>query len=164
MSDFMSDFIDGDVISYTPTDGRHCREGMAVVGRHPLSDFQRAIDTFWGSSGDQHILTNAELLTAELIFNVADYDEIDINSRHIAEAKWNTYATDDRQLITSQHGLQKRWFIRKGAEPSWDQQIINAREELDKALRESDSAVRNVGYRHAELSLLIDKSSREAHS
>lgn len=154
----MSDFIPGDVIRYTPGDGHHCREGMAIVAQ------QQAFDTFWSGYGDRHLLTADELATAELLFNLADFDELDGNSRHMNEAKWNTYATDDRQLVTSQHGLQKRWFIRKGAEPSWQQQIANAREELDKALRDADQAVRNVGYRHAELTLIIDKSSRAVAS
>lgn len=154
----------GDVLRYTPEDGRWCREGMALVSQYPSSSLLRAHDTYWGSSGDRHLLTDDELQTAELIFNVMDYDEIGSNSRHMDEAKWSTFAETDRQLITSQHGLQKRWFVRKGAEPSWEQQIKNARGALDEALREADAAVRNVGYRHAELTLLIDKASREARS
>lgn len=157
----MSNFIDGDVISYTPKDGHHCREGLAIVSQSPTVDESRAHDTFWAGFGDRHLLTADELATAELIFNVTNYLELDGNSRHINETKWNTFAVADRQVITSQHGLQKRWFIRKGAEPSWQQQIANARERLDEAICAADSAVRSVGYAHAELSILIYRAEAE---
>lgn len=147
----VTDFIDGDVITYR-SEERHCREGMAVVAR------QQAFDTFWSGGGDRHLLTADELATAELLFNLADFEELDSNSRHMSEAKWNTYATEDRQLITSQHGLQKRWFIRKGAEPSWEQQIANAREKLGKVTCAAESAIRQVGYAQADLTLVLFKA------
>ena len=124
----------GDVVRYYPED-RHCREGMAIVGER--SDGRVIlVDTFWGSMNDSHVLTDAEEATAELLFNKADYDEV---PRHMAYC-WKDYAPADRRAITSQHGLQRRLFIRKGATEDHATKVENAREKLAEAERDLESA------------------------
>lgn len=118
------------IYTYQPDDGRrHCREAMAYQ-----CDNGRLVDTFWGVPGDssvRHTLTDTELATAVPLFNTDDYDEID---RHMRDSStWESYAPTDRARITSQHGLQTRWFIRKGANPDLETMIGNAEEDLDRA-------------------------------
>ncbi|SII06995.1 Uncharacterised protein [Mycobacteroides abscessus subsp. abscessus] len=114
----------GHVVSYTPSN-TWCREGIAIVqDRIQLNGRYLMLDTYWGDT-EPSALSDAEADTAELMFKLADYDELDRHS-HSSKANWEKYAPADRQLITSQHGLQKRWFIRKGATPDWHTQIGNA--------------------------------------
>lgn len=107
------DVRENDVVRYVPErQSRWCRECLAVAvmwsGRLVL------VDTFWGLRySDDHVLTDAEASTAELVFNTDDYDELPQyggGSRDL----WERYAPADRERITSQHGLQARWFI-----PPW---------------------------------------------
>lgn len=141
----------GDVVQWAPAD-RHCREGTAVAraasdGRIKLSD------TFWGSY-EPHILTEDEAATAELLFNLADYDELDQYDKYGSAAKWEQYAPEDRQLITMQHGLQKRWFIRKGAQPDLPTRIANAERKLAERMAALESARRQVLWAEEELAEL----------
>lgn len=121
----MHNFRPNDVVRYRPSE-HHCREGIAIAKDYGSGVV--LVDTFWQSgSQHDHVLTENEVATIELIFNTDDYDELDrYNSS--SERLWNRYATSDRQVVTSQHGLQMRWFIRKGAFPDWNTQIANARE------------------------------------
>lgn len=145
------EFRPGDVVRYDLTE-RHCREGMAIAyERHGKVIL---LDTFWGGYGDRHMLTDDEIATAELIFNVNDYDELDEYSRS-SPAAWSKYAPADRQLITSQHGLQKRWFTRKGAVEDWPTQIDNARSELEERESEAASASRRVEWARNDLASVI---------
>ena len=125
----------GTVVRYRPDPSRHdpawCREGMAIAD----SD-GRLFDTYWGSMSEAHRLQPVELDTIEILFNVNDYDELD-RYAHGSKAKWETYHPDDRRYVTSQHRLQCRWFVRKGASPDLATQIENARE----AVREADEKV-----------------------
>lgn len=121
----MSTFRPNDVVRYRSAE-HHCREGVAIA-KDCGSSFV-LVDTFWQSgSHEDHVLTESEIATTELVFNMEDYDELD-RYMSSSEGLWNKYATSDRQVVTSQHGLQKRWFIRKGASPDWDTQIENARQ------------------------------------
>lgn len=129
----------GDVVRYDPAE-HHCREGMAIAyERHGNVVL---LDTFWDGYGDRHMLTADERDTAQLSFNLNDYDELDQYNRS-SPGNWGKYAPDDRRTITSQHGLRKRWFIRQGATEHWPTQIDNARKEV--ATRESDVGLTPIG-------------------
>lgn len=135
-------FRDGDVVEYTPDNHeRHCREGMAVVVQ--ISDTRYLMDTFWGVSNDGHILKVSEVYTAELLFNVNDYDELERYNRE-SQSIWNNYAPKDRQRITSQHGLQTRWFIKKGASEDWKTKLGNAASAVEDCQNEIEAAHRRL--------------------
>lgn len=139
----MNTFRLNDVVRYRPTE-HHCREGVAVAKNCDSSVV--LVDTFWQSgSHDDHVLTEGEVSAAELIFNIEDYDELD---QYVSSSRelWNKYATSDRQVVTSQHGLQKRWFIRKGATPDWDTQIENARQVVAEYERQLESATSGLEW------------------
>lgn len=139
-----------DVLRYDRTQ-HHCREGMAVV--EMSAGKLAAFDTFWMS--DRHRLTDGELATATVEWNLSEgWQEVD---RYFP---WSDYAPEDRREITGQHGLQRTRYVRIGAKPSLDTQISNAREALDDAKRELDSAVSRYGDRVADLRLLIERSWR----
>lgn len=150
----MSALQEGAVVRYQPDPSRHsptwCREGTAVI-----NDQGAAFDTYWGSGSDSHRLTSDELATAEVLFLLEDFDELDRHA-HGTKDKWETYHPDDRRLITSQHGLQRRYFIRKGADPSLTTQIDNARRRLDEAHEELASAARRVEWAAVEWGRLLD--------
>ena len=146
----------GDVLSYTPLrafEPRHCREGMALVDEHG-----RAFDTFWGIDlGDRHCLTAAELATATVVFNVGDFEMLDKYS-HSSRGRWETYNPLDRAVITSQHGLQAVYYVRKGAQPDLETQIENARERVEDAERQVRSAQSGLEWRRRELAALEEVS------
>ena len=138
----MSDNIwrPGDVVRYeSERHDRHCREGMALAVERS-KDTVILVDTFWNSMSDSHVLTAAEEATAELRFNTADFDALDRHETY----RWENYAPTDRQVITSQHGLQRRLFIRKGATEDYVTKVQNAREKLAAAVSELASAERSV--------------------
>lgn len=149
MSDLKTAFKLGDVVQYDVEDP-HCREGMAIAKQREDGRTYLA-DTYWSS--ENHILSEAEVASAELVFNLADYDELD-QYRHESAAKWKTYAPADRERITSQHGLQVRWFIRKGASPDLQTQIENACEAYVEAQSKLRSAEADVRYAWQVLSEL----------
>lgn len=70
-------FKPGDVLRYV-AETTHCRESTAFVTKDG-----RAVDTYWRTygDGDPHRLTDDELATAEVRFNVSDYDALDPYSR-----------------------------------------------------------------------------------
>lgn len=154
MSDTKTEFKAGDVVRYETLTmpSRHCREGWAIA-RTRDDDSVYLLDTFWGS-GDTHVLTDEEIATAELMFNLADYDELDRYRSHESRAKWETYRPADRETVTSQHGLQVRWFIRKGAQPDLATQIDNARQGVADAYEKLRSADFGVELAWAELKRL----------
>ena len=133
----MTEFKADDVVRYTSERrDRWCREGTAIA----CGDDAILVDTFWGGYGsDSHVLTPDERATAEVLFNIADYDELD-RYNHGSEGTWRKYAPGDRTVITSQHGLQRRWFVRKGAQPNLPTQIQNAREAVAQAEEKLSSA------------------------
>lgn len=144
----------GDVVRYTPRT-TWCREGIAIAQDHArLNGRLVLLDTYWGST-EPGMLTDDEADTAELMFNLADYDELDRYSIHASRSQWETYAPADRQIITHQHGLQRRWFIRKGAQPDWATQIDNARRSVAEREDEADRARRAVDWATEELTRLI---------
>lgn len=130
-------FTPGDVLAYTP-ERRHAREGTAFV-----TESGHAVDTYWEPTGDaqSHVLTTAELATAEVKFNVNDYEPLD---RYAGGSRsvWMTYHHNDRARISSQHGLQEQLYVRRGAKPDIGTQIANAEAEVKVA----ESAVRSAEY------------------
>lgn len=146
-----TDLRPGDVLRYRPLgefEPHWCREGLALV-----DDNGHAFDTYWGTYGDHHRLTEAELASADLVFNVNDYDELDQYSRG-SRLTWETYHPDDRARITQQHGHQERLFIRLGAEPSLETQIENARAEVEQAETDLASSERRLQWRREDLAKL----------
>lgn len=135
----------GDVIRYVPDPSRFeprwCREGTAVV-----REDGKAVDTYWGSGSDNHVLLDVEVTTAEVVFNLADYIELD-QYRPGVQAEWAKYREDQRHRITSQHGLQSRYFVLNGAEPDLEQQISNAYEALTTAREALNSAARDLEWK-----------------
>lgn len=128
----MHQFAPGDVLSYVPR-WHHCREGTAFVGEDGV-----ARDTFWRHTDTSaERLNEAELATAEVRFNVNDYEALDLYA-HSSRPTWLTYDPDDRGRIPSQHGLQEALFVRKGSRPDLSTQIENAR----RAVEEAESEVR----------------------
>lgn len=142
---------EGDVIRYrSERDNSWCREGMAIATNRYGGDLV-LVDTYWGSpSVEDHILTAHEIGTAELLFNLADYDEVGRYSR-TAPSEWEQRAPEDRQIITQQHRLQTRWFIRKGSTTDRATIIRNARDRLEAAEGEVESAQRRVQWAREEL-------------
>lgn len=130
----------GDVLDYVPSH-IHCREGIAIVQANGC-----ALDTYW--SNDRYVLKSEEYATARLRFRLEDFREI------AHEDEWMTYAPADRQVITSQHGLQRTYYLRIGSEPDLATQIENAREAVEKAEREVDSAQARLGRRREDLANL----------
>ena len=131
----------GVVVRYTPDPSRHdprwCREGTAIADARGL-----LVDTYWGSGSDSHLLLAVEIETIEILFHLDDYDELDRYARGTSDL-WATYHPDDRKRVTSQHGLQARWFVRKGSVPDLSTKIANAEEKV----REAEASVRSAGWR-----------------
>jgi hypothetical protein len=136
----------GDVGRYQP-ENTWCHEGLAVAEQR--GEELVLLDTFWGASER----TRVNPAVFEILFNVNDYDELDRYS-HESSARWEKFAPEDRQRITSQHGLQSRWFIRKGAVEHLPTQVENARERLREAEAELRSAQRHVEWAQQELAAL----------
>ena len=142
----------GTVVRYTPDRSRHdpswCREGMAIA-----DDRGVLLDTYWGSGSDNHRLLPVELATVENLFNLGDYEELDRYS-HASKDKWLRYHPDDREVVTSQHRLQVRWFIRKGASPDFATQVENAEDEVREAQEKAESAQRQLDWKRRQLAEL----------
>lgn len=142
----------GTVVHYIPDQSRFeprwCREGMAIA-----DDRGHLIDTFWISGSEAHVLNAAEIATVEALFHLDDYDELD---RWRPDVRlWETYAPEDRQRITSQHGLQQRLFIRKGAQPDLATKIANAERKVAVAEAKVKSAQWDLDWARRELSELV---------
>jgi len=129
---------------------RWCREGLAVSdGRGGL------VDTFWQFGSEMHHLTDAEMRTTELVFDTDDFDELDQNRGSGQKMTWEQYRPEDRETITSQHGLSVRYFTRKGAKPDLETKIENATAAHEKALVELQSAQNRVKWARHDLDELI---------
>lgn len=148
-------FQPGDVVRYETLDrpNRWCREGTAIAERrNPYRVV--LVDTFWSGGTEAHVLTDEETATAELRFNLNDYDELDRYSG-MSQATWHKYATKDRAAVTSQHGLRKRWFILKGATEDLATQIVNQREKIAECQSKFQSARNDLRYAEQELERLL---------
>jgi hypothetical protein len=143
----------GTVVRYTPDPSRHdprwCREGYAIADSDGV-----LLDTYWQSGGDSHRLLPVELATVEVLFHLDDYDELDRYSKG-SPPQWQTYHPNDRRRITSQHGLQARWFVRKGATPDLSTQIANAEDKVREAEDEVRCAQQRLDWKRQDLAALI---------
>lgn len=137
---------EGDVYRYEP-ETSWCREGMATVEVRRDGSTQ-LVDTYWRSTSDAHVLRDAELATAELLFNTADYRELD------RYEQFEDFRPEDRQVITSQHGLRVRRFVKQGTEKDLRTMITNAEEAVEEAQRELNSATFRLQMRRDELERL----------
>ena len=136
----------GDVYTYSPTQ-RHCTEGLAIEDERG-----RLFDWYWGSSRDSMLdkTVSRDAEDLKLIANLNDYDLTPQDGRQGN----SEYAPKDRLVIHSQHGLQRTYYIRKGATPDLSTKIENAREELRKAEEAMRSARRSVERAREELARL----------
>lgn len=142
----------GDVLTYkSERDGNWCREGMAVV--HEVAGRLIAVDTYWATSvlsrsvsPDCHVLTDAELDTASVSFNLADFEVT--NAQH---GSYLDYAPADRAVVTSQHGLQKTLLVRKGAKPSGSAIVRKHVDRVREARQNLESAQRRLLWAEDDL-------------
>lgn len=153
MSEPTHQFSPGDVLRYTPYGGMHARQGTAIV-----RDNGRAVDTYWDEqgNGECHLLRPDELASAELLFNVGDYEVIGTVG-HCApsdEWKWLQYHPDDRQRIGSQHQYCALLFVRKGAKPDLSTRITNARQAVADAESHLESARHRLHWCQDDLAKL----------
>jgi hypothetical protein len=139
------------VYDYDVDGSRHCREGIATEEKGAM------FDTFWGYSGDRHRLTNTEISSAVLRFDTEDFEEVKSYVRG-APQDWLDRASQDRETISSQHGLQLSYWIRKGSSPDYATKIKNTKAKLDEAYRELRSAENSIKWAIEEL----EKVKREA--
>jgi len=156
----MTEFKPGDVLSYVPKgafEPWHCREGKALVDERG-----RAWDTFWQFDG-QHLLSAEELADAEVVFNVNDYEALDVYAGG-SRLLWETYHPDDRGRVTSQHGLREALFLRRGAKPHLATQIENAQALVEKAESELQSAENRLKWRREDLDGLLSQAKPEGRS
>lgn len=125
---------ENDVYRYRPA-VHNCLEGIAIENEHGV-----LYDTYWGidDAGAECVGRDAQDLT--LIGNLGDYERIDRNAEH----PFDDYAPVDRLAITSQHGLQRALFVRKGADPDHATKVRNARNELEDATHAVEAAQRRA--------------------
>lgn len=138
----MPEFKVGQFYSYAIKDS-WCREGVAEVTEYGVRD------TYWGNH-DATPLSEGERASAVLLFDSADYEELDrysSSSKHL----WEKYHPDDRKKTTEQHGCYTRWFVKKGAKPDIGTRIENARVRLAEARDELKSAQWRFESRTQEL-------------
>jgi hypothetical protein len=147
---------DKDVVRYETLTrpNRWCREGIAIAEQRGSGAIY-LLDTYWGHhTSETHVLSDPEIATAELLFNLDDYDELDKYSSG-SKLKWERYAPADRRIVTEQHGCYTRWFVRKGAVESWPTKIENAQRELDKKREDLKHAQWHVEWAEQELARVI---------
>jgi hypothetical protein len=142
----------GDVYTYTPKQ-HHCTEGLAIEDERG-----NLFDWFWGNSRDsmldKRVARDAEDL--KLIANLADYE---LTPRDGRESN-RDYAPEDRLTITSQHGLQRTYYVRKGSSPDLATKIANARSEVVKAEVDLSSAQFNVKWAKGKLAELEAEATK----
>ena len=138
------------VYDYEVDGSRWCREGVATEERPGV-----LLDTFWIGS-DRHRLSEIEAASVVERFDTDDFHQIDDWD---ARSRWHTFAPADRRTIPSQHGLQMRYFVRRGASPDLATQIENARQKVAEAEREVESAASRLQWAQDDLRVLEEKAS-----
>ncbi|WP_032384670.1 hypothetical protein [Rhodococcoides fascians] len=154
----LMEFRAGDVVRYTPErSDKWCREGYAVaVERRQQIEL---LDTYWRLSGSEsHTLNEVEVESAELLFNLNDYDELHRRS----EQQWEKYAPADRQRYTEQHGCVVRLFVRKGAVEDHATKVENARRDVDVRLEELATAQRRLTWAQEEFRHILATAEAES--
>jgi len=124
----------GAVYSYIPLQ-HHCREGIAVRGKDGLLR-----DTFWEFTGGDYQPGPGELPTAKFLFHMDDFRV------EKYEYTWEKFNPKDRRIITSQHGLQKLFLVRNGADFDLDTMISNAEKKVEERERQLASAQGALNY------------------
>lgn len=138
------EFRVGDVIVYvSERENRWCREGQAIV--RDVDGGVVAFDTFWFGGGDQHRLTEGELATASVEFNLNEVRPVERGE------VWADYNPADRFRVTHQHGLQSTGYVRLDAEPDIETRIDNCRTKVDEAHEELQHAKRRYEWAKEEL-------------
>lgn len=133
-------FREGDIITYTPEQ----HHGQEAIARVYCRGVHFALDTFWGLDGtcpDAHRLTAAELSSATVSFNLADFERI--NARDHRAHPVTDYAAADRRQVTEQHGHRVIEFLRPGAQPDPATRLTNAR----KIVADAESNLRSAKLR-----------------
>lgn len=140
----------GDVLIYkSERDNNWCREGMAIVRK--AAGKLIAVDTYWTTSlssvsPDDHVLTDTELDTASVSFNLDDFEKASAQ-----DVSYLDYAPADRAVVTSQHGLQKTLLVRKGATPSGPAIVRKHVDRVREARQNLESARRRLAWLEDEL-------------
>lgn len=148
-------FAPGSIYEYTPDNGeRHCREGVAYAD----SDGS-LIDTFWGVPNSdpfiRHYLTDTEIATAQLVFNVNDLRE----ARPHETLNW--YPKGTVFAVTSQHGLRRQTYVVPGTQPDAEVIIDEAHAAYLAAKDEAAAAQRRVEWAHDEWMRMLDGRAAE---
>lgn len=155
----MMSIREGDVLKYTPaTDW--CNEGLAMVHRSVISPTGFVvIDTYWQTGlspdfTDGHRLSDEEMAGAEVLFNVSDYSVLakgpNCYTEKVSE-EWHRYAPEDRERVTSQHGLSVVYLVKKGAERSHRAHANRLKARIEGARRELCSAQNHLKSLEEEL-------------
>ena len=131
-----------DVIDYQPYN-QWCHEGTAIVEWDNKLKKHRYYDTYWRTDKKE---VN-EPRGASLMFNLNEV-------RQVSEYEWDKYADDDRYILSSQHHLQKSFYVRKGASESISKQIEDARIKVEEKRYAVDSAVRDLEWEWKKLAKL----------
>lgn len=126
----------GEVYSYIPK-SYWCHEGTAIVAQNG-----QLVDTYWGIDANpyEYAISCEEAHTATLLFDTADFDQLDKWRQSESKSRWEQFVPGDRQRVTSQHGLQVVYFLRNGAHRSLATRIANAQRDLEFAKDELQSA------------------------
>lgn len=138
----------GDVYTYTP-EQHHCLEGLAVENERG-----KLIDWFWGGDVIGNQIVSPDVADLEKVANLNDYEPTPRNGRESNK----DYAPEDRLTLTSQHGLQRTYYVRKGAIPDLATRIENARWDLAEAESDARVAQRRVERAQEALNQLEVKS------
>ena len=141
-----------DVVKYKPDPRRHdpmwCREGTAIVMETVETGGRLDVrDTYWGSGSDRHMLTSEELESATVRFNLDNYEQVNHG--------WVEYHPDDREVVTSQHRLQRQEYVRIGAVPDHGTKVENARATVAEREAELASAERRLLWARQDLEALL---------
>ena len=140
-------------------DEHHCVEGI-VYADLVRSEGIVLRDTFWGPRGSttfmvgHNHLSEAERASLRLLFN-PDGGWREATRNDVPE----DFDPDDVRRVTSQHGLQKKVWIRDGAQPSLAIRIFNAQERLREARSAAESAICTVEHHAMEVARLVAEQS-----
>jgi hypothetical protein len=147
-----ADYAPGTVKPADRHDPYWCREGMAVAEKRADGTVFFA-DTYWGGGMDRHILTDAEIATADVLFHLDRFRLVERGET------WDDFAEADRQLITSQHRLQNKKYVRIGAQPDHETKVENAQEKVREAIDAVESAKRSLHWAERDLAELSDEAT-----
>lgn len=143
------------VYTYDIEGTAHCKEGWAVETEDGL-----LLDTYWSS--DRSHLSKGEITSAKFRFDTDDFEEIEHHRGRGTPPEWLRYAPEDRNYISSQHGLSTRWFIRKGASPDLATELANQHYAVEEAESELRAAQSKLSWERNKLAELEAKAGESA--